>query len=650
MPRFDRSATNDAKFRALLEAAPDAMVIVDERGIIQVVNAQAEQLFGYSRSEMLGRDVEILVPARYRPSHSGHRTQYFTNAHPRPMGAGLELFGLRKDGTEFPVEISLSPLVTEEGTLAISAIRDISDRKRAEAQFRALLESAPDAMVIVNAQGRIVLVNAQTERLFGFRRDELLGEPVESLVPDRYRHAHGVHRSNYFASAQSRPMGMGLELFGRRKNGTEFPVEISLSPLETEEGMLVASAIRDITERKIAEAERARLDQERTAHVEANRIKDEFLATLSHELRTPLNAILGWISLIETKSLDAGPAERALATIARNARAQAQLVDDLLDVSRIVSGKLRVQTSALDLTEVADAAVEVVKPSADTKRIELEVHYESRPILITGDPDRIQQVIWNLLSNAIKFTPGHGRVNLHLRVLERHVEIVVRDTGPGIAPAFLPHVFDRFRQADSSTTRPHGGLGLGLAIARSIVELHGGTVEAASSGPGHGATFRVQLPLSHMAERRSRMRPKANLEALRNARVLVVDDQEDERALLAAIFERNGTDVRSAGSVADVFELIEQWPPDLIVSDLAMPVEDGYVLIQRVRRSGHLHDVPVIAVTAHARPEDRDAALASGFNGYVAKPLDREMLLSRAAALLARRSSPTGQGARSKGR
>ena len=625
------AANPDDKFRALLEAAPDAMVIVDERGRIELVNAQAEQLFGYSRAEMVGQPIELLVPEPARAAHAAHRRAYLGAPGTRPMGAGLLLHARRKDGREFPVEISLSPLQTEDGLLTIGAIRDVTAQRRAEDKFRGLLESAPDSMVIVNAAGEIVLVNAQAERMFGYARHELLGQRVEMLVPPRYRQTHVGHRAAYARAAHARPMGAGLALYGVRKDGSEFPVEISLSPLETEEGSLVASAIRDITDRRAAEEERARLLQEHAAHAEANRIKDEFLATLSHELRTPLNAILGWITLMRSSALDPAATARAIATIERNARAQAHLIEDLLDVSRIVSGSLRLQMIPIDFCTVVENAVDVVRPAATAKSLQFDVVFEARPLLLLGDPDRLQQAVWNLLSNAVKYSPSHGRVDVRVWRGDSSLHLAVRDTGFGISPRFLPYVFERFRQADSSYTRVGGGLGLGLAIVKSIVELHGGTVEAASGGEGLGASFSVTLPIA-TAPAQSPVGREVEAEArpdrLAGIRVLVVDDRADECELLSAVLTATGANVDTAESAVTALERIRERPPNVLVTDIAMPEQDGYSLIRRVRElPGIGPDLPAVAVTAHARAEDRVRALAAGFQAYLSKPIDHGRLV-----------------------
>ena len=321
--------------------------------------------------------------------------------------------------------------------------------------------------------------------------------------------------------------------------------------------MLVASSIRDIGDRKAAEAERARLLQERAAHVETNRTKDEFLATLSHELRTPLNAILGWAAMILDESLEPARIRHALGTIQRNARAQAQLVEDLLDFVRVITGKLHLEMLPLDLTQVVDTAADVVRPGAQAKGIVLDVTAEQRPILLLGDADRLQQAVWNLLTNAIKFTRDGGRVEVLVRSEQAMAVVTVRDTGKGIDAAFLPHVFDRFRQEDSTTTRAHGGLGLGLALVRSIVDAHGGTVTASSPGPRKGATFRFEVPTGRPTDRR--FTPERSRDAvgdLRGVRVLVVDDAPDERELIFEILTRAGAAVDTADSTASALARI----------------------------------------------------------------------------------------------
>ena len=384
-------------------------------------------------------------------------------------------------------------------------------------------------------------------------------------------------------------------------------------------------------------------DARRAAEV-ANRLKDEFLSTVSHELRTPLTAINGWAMMLRAGRLDAAHAARALETIVRSARSQNQLIDDLLDVSRIIAGKLRLDVSPLQLSSIIEAAVETVRPAAEAKGIHLSALLDATAETVTGDPERLQQVVWNLLSNAVKFAPKGGRVEVRLERVDSYIEIVVADNGQGIKPEFLPYVFERFRQEDSGTSRRHGGLGLGLAIVRHIVELHGGTIHAASNGLGKGATFTVALPITRGRavspdEPRGRaadvrLAPE-NPPSLEGVRALFVDDEADARELITMMLVHGGAEVRTAVSATEALAACDEWRPDVLISDIGMPGEDGYALIKELRareseRGGH---IPAIALTAYGRREDRRRARSVGYESHLPKPVEPAELLTEVAIL-----------------
>ncbi len=476
------------KFNGLLESAPDAMIIVNVDGNIVQVNSQTKTMFGYSRQDLVGQPVDMLLAERFRGQH-------VVEPKVRRMGGGPELFALQRDGSEFPVEISLSPIETEDGILVTAAIRPITDQMTAEARFRGVLELAPDAIVIVDQAGQIVLVNAQMERLFGYARDEILGASIDKLVPQWFRDWHPATRADFVGETQLRPMGTGLDLYGVRKDGGEFPVEISLNPLETEDGLRVTAAIRDATERKRFEES---LLREKNLELEAAILaKDRFLAGMSHELRTPLNAIIGFTGTLLMRL--PGPLtpdqEKQLRTVQTSARHLLSLINDLLDLAKIESGKVELNLELVAAQAVLDEVISSLAPAAAAKQLRLEGSPPQPNLVVRADRRALSQILLNLANNAIKFT-DIGEVRLALSQRQAHngtiTEISVADTGIGIRPEDQARLFQAFEQVSSAEMRRREGTGLGLYLSQKLAGLLGGRIEFESEY-GHGSLFRLVI-------------------------------------------------------------------------------------------------------------------------------------------------------------
>jgi PAS domain S-box-containing protein len=488
----------EERFRLVVEAAPSAMLMVGEDGLINLVNQQAEHLFGYEREQLLGQPVEMLVPERYRSRHPGHRQLFAQHPTTRSMGAGRDLYGLRKDGSEVPIEIGLNPIQTNEGAFVLASIIDITERKRAEERFRQVIEHSPNGMVIVDGDGKITLVNSQIEELFGYRREELLAQSIEMLVPQRFQAHHASDRSAFIAQPSTRAMGAGRDLYGRRKDGSEFPVEIGLNPLDTEQGMLVLGTIVDITERKHAERELRRLNeelelrvQERTAQLQAaNKELEAFSYSVSHDLRAPLRHINGFSqALLEDYSDKLDEEGRSFLREVRSASQEmAQLIDDVLQLARVTRSELR--REAVDLSELALSVVTEIQKRAAERTVSVNVE---EGLVTRGDKRLLRIVLSNLLGNAWKFTSHQEQSEIsfghHLK--DSETIYFVRDNGAGFDMAFADKLFGAFQRLH--TAAEFEGTGIGLATVQRIINRHGGRVWA-KGAVGEGATFYFMLP------------------------------------------------------------------------------------------------------------------------------------------------------------
>lgn len=534
------------------------------------------------------------------------------------------------------------------------------DPDRVRALLAAIVASSDDAIVSKTLDGIVTSWNAAAEQLFGYSAAEMIGQSITRIIPEDLQY----EEVDILAKLRSGGRIERYETVRRRKDGELVEISLTISPIRDATGRIIGAAkvAHDITARRRAERELKEretelsklvaerdflLQSERAARSEAERlsyVKDEFLATLSHELRTPLNAIQGWATLLRERRARPEDHDRGLETIERNVRIQTQIVNDLLDMSRIISGKIHLEVQPLYLHDVVGHAIDSVLQTAAAKNIRILPLLDSRIGLVRGDPNRLQQVLWNLLSNAIKFTPGGGRVQVVLERVNSHVEISVEDNGIGIRDEFLPYVFDRFRQADAGNSRKFGGLGIGLSIVKSLVELHGGSVRVKSPGENLGSTFIVALPISHVRhEGKEAPRvttpdslDKAELPRLDKIRVLVVDDEQDGRALVARILDGQGANPVCASSAAEALELLSREHFDLLLSDIGMPDINGFELISRVRQldKSRQRPLPAIALTAYARTEDRQRSLLAGFHMHLSKPTEARELIASIAGLL----------------
>ncbi|MBD2730379.1 PAS domain S-box protein [Nostoc sp. FACHB-892] len=633
---------------AILTASVDHIYIFNRKGRYQYVSRDAATLLGFKPQDLVGKTLQDLdVPAELMEQVDNQRQAVMKTGQPIKD----ECKYVTADGVHY-YEYILTPLRSFgqaiEGVITVS--RDITEHKRAEktlreseARFRRLFESNLIGVAFWNVDGFIIDANDAFLQSAGYTRDEFatLGKiNWRELTPIEYKDLD----DRALLEVQTAGISRIYEKEYLQRDGKRVPIVLGIALLNDSKDNGVAFVL-DITDRKSVEKECDRLlEREMKARKEAeiaNKIKDEFLAVLSHELRTPLNSVLGWSKLLRTRNFDEKTTNHALETIERNAKLQTQLIEDLLDVSRILRGKLNLNICPVNLVMVVEAALETIQLAAQAKSIQIQTIFDPALGQVMGDPNRLVQVIWNLLSNAVKFTPAGGRVEIRLMEVGNQAQIQVSDTGKGIAREFLPYVFDYFRQADSTITRAFGGLGLGLAIVRKVVEMHGGNVHAESPGEGSGTTFTVELPLlakneQVMSNENEPSPCEPDFPILSDTKILVVDDEPDIRDLVTFILQDYGVEVTAVSSAQEALQALSESIPDVLISDIGMPKTDGYMLMREVRarspQQGGL--IPAIALTAYAGEMNQQQAIAAGFQMHISKPVDPDVLVKAITDLI----------------
>ena len=629
---FGGSVRSSLAADVIVANAPDPVFVCDLGGKILEANAAVSQLLGLRRDEVLEQSVSRFL--------SVPETQEFVAALHEVVDRGvtrnLRLNPATASGEVIPTTLNASALRDGAGRAigVIGILRDMRELDKARAYAESLIKNAPDPVFVSDLRGKILQANDAVFELLGFRPDEVIEHSLSRII--------SAEETREFIAALREVVERGVtrnvRLNPRSVSGEVIPTTLNASALRDSNGTVIG-AIGILRDMRAYERVVRDLEESRRELREADRAKDHFLAMVSHELRTPLTAMLGWARLLRVGFRDPIRVARGLEVIERNTKLLAQLIEDLLDVSRIVTGKLRIERRQVDPVAIVQAAMEAVQGVADAKEIELEAFLDPDAGPLLADPDRLQQVVWNLLSNAIKFSPVRGHVGIRLERAGSLARITVSDRGAGIKPELLPHIFDRFRQGERST----GGLGLGLAIVRHIVELHGGTVQAQSAGQRQGATFTVELATLSETGTVAAAAPHAGdpserqkLAPLTGVRLLVVEDDADARELLSMILQEAGAEVTTASSANEALATFERQRPDVLVSDIGMPDGDGYSLIRKVRllegESGA--KVPAVALTAFARAEDRGEALGSGFQAHLPKPIEPSELTALIARLI----------------